>query len=269
VPIDGADPGRDGPATDADPPPDGALGDVAPGDMTASDMTPRDAGPGPDGVIAPITWRDTRTQFNEQRNTNLALDVPPGVLEGDFMLVVFHAGWSGATEPPTYTAPPGWTLHRRTDRGAVASLLVYWKRAGAAEPSKYTWTASFGVFSAGWMSVYSGVSSQAPIDVDDVLVKDMPADSYSTPSITTTGPGELIIATFSAYDETSGNVPVSWSTPPPLVVRANLDNNQQGRSLASGETHKDLPGSIGPFTASVSGSTHYGITHLIALRPGN
>ena len=99
--------------------------------------------------------------------SSVTLTKPASVVADDLMLASIVM--SGAA---TITPPSGWAVVR--DPGSNAALdttsgtlrhAVYFKVAGSAEPSSYTWSLSASRNVAGGLASYSGVNTSSPFDV--------------------------------------------------------------------------------------------------------
>jgi hypothetical protein len=105
------------------------------------------------------------------------------IVQGDFLVVLLDQG-GGVVTPPA-----GWTLIGAANNGSNA--VVFWKIAGASEPSSYTFSwASSGTFDwaiASWRGV-SGV----PID-KSAQSTGSSAGPYVAPSVTPVGSADLLL----------------------------------------------------------------------------
>jgi hypothetical protein len=167
---------------------------------------------------------------------------------------------------PTIGPPSGWTLLGRTDHTTIGSLAVYWKIATSAEPLSYNWSLSEAVIYAAWILAYGGVDTAQPIDTFAGLDDGSQGTAYATPPLTTTGSGEILVATFAGHSLSSNPVPATWSLPAGFASRVDF-NNAQARSGASFD---GLTGAAGPFTAFSSTATvtqDFTATHILAIRP--
>lgn len=98
--------------------------------------------------------------------TLVSLNRPLGALENDVMIAAIGITPSSIA----ITAPPGWTLIRRTDNagGASNSLAIYYKAVTSAEPAGYNWSFPVAATAVGgsrptavWMSPTRSMSKQA------------------------------------------------------------------------------------------------------------
>lgn len=68
--------------------------------------------------------------------SSLVVNVPAGVVDGDFMLTVGH---KNPTTSATITTPSGWTVFQGPDANAGITCFAYFRTA-SSEPASYTWT---------------------------------------------------------------------------------------------------------------------------------
>jgi hypothetical protein len=218
--------------------------------------------PPTDMASCTIAFRDVRTGTIGDSGA-MAITIPrPTAVAGDLLLAGIHLGWGNNGRQPIYTAPAGWTLVRRTDSGDDASLLVYYRYAIAGDPASFTWTSDDKVAGVGWIAAYSGVHATQPIDVEAGSVDTGPGPVYTTPSITTTGPKRLVVASFSA-DSSSGST--TWMAQGAYTLRAGL-NNSANRSGMSEELAVPTPATQ-VAQGRVSTAQFDSIQHILALRP--
>jgi len=152
------------------------------------------------------TYQSIASAINDALPTNgsagnLTITKPAGTASGDVMLATISARPSAMTINP----PAGWALYKRTEQpnGGVSTapggmtLLTYYKAAGGAEPANYTWTLANpqndGGGVVGTITRVSGVDTANPIDVYvDALTGN--GVVHSAPSVTTTVPNTLLVA---------------------------------------------------------------------------
>lgn len=92
-------------------------------------------------------------QTVDQQSGNLSISKPTGTAENDWLLCGFTNvdSGTGASEQ-ILTAPSGWTLLGFME---VPKTWVWIKKAGASEPTSYSWSASSTTW-CGWIQAYSG-----------------------------------------------------------------------------------------------------------------
>ncbi len=109
------------------------------------------------------TFRSSAAKGATSGVQSLVINKPAGTAQGDVMVAAISIRPSTATINIS-----GWTLVRRINNssGNSNSLAVYYKVAGASEPSSYTWSLASSTGSAGGISSFSGVDPANPIDVE-------------------------------------------------------------------------------------------------------
>jgi hypothetical protein len=173
---------------------------------------------------------------------------PSGVSAGDLLLATLEVD----EDPAPVTGPAGWTKLLDTmgaaGTGQAYHTQVWWKLAGSSEPSSYTWAVSGGPWVDIGLLAYSNVSQSNPIDVSagrDAGTTTAP----TTPSVTTSGANELVVALFVNFD--SG----SWTAGSGMTRRYNFDSNEAQDALqaAAGPTGTKTAtnSSSGPMTAEI------------------
>jgi hypothetical protein len=190
----------------------------------------------------------------------------PAASSGDLLIAYIAAGSTGNTSLPVFTAPTGWTLLGRTDHTTIGSLVVYWKIATSAEPLTDTWSASEPVIYAAWILAYGGVDTAQPIDAFAALDLGTAGTQFATPPLTTTGPGELVVATFAGHSTGTTLLSATWSLPPGTTSRVNF-NNAQARSGASFDAPAAVAGAVLPVTSTAMETQDFAATHVVAIRP--
>lgn len=190
----------------------------------------------------------------------LTINKPAGTLSGDVMVA------SIAIRPSTATInASGWTLVRRTNNtsGNSSALAVYYKVAGASEPSTYSWTFSSSTGSAGGIRAFSGVDTSSPVDVEGGRTTSSSL-SHPTPSVTTRFAGSMIV--------TSHEFSSSATFTPPSGMAEAFDISSQ-TSMGSGGVAIEgayqlqlAVAATGTKTATASNDADTGNTHILALK---
>jgi hypothetical protein len=185
--------------------------------------------------------------------TSLTISKPAGVVNNDVLIAAIS--YIGGTTN-SVTAPPGWTLVRRIDNDNTVGLAIY-RKIAANEGASYTWTLSLSESVSGGIQAYAGVDTTTPIDVEAGQPTPF-GTSHSTPSVTTTGPNEMLVTSFMVNSTTT-------FTPP--------GGETERYDVASGDTTSegnDQPqaaaGATGIKTAT-AGDVGVGAAHILALRP--
>ncbi len=185
--------------------------------------------------------------------TSLTIAKPGAVVDNDVLIAAIS--YIGGTTN-SLTAPPGWTLVRRIDNGTDVGLAIY-RKIAANEGAGYTWTLSLSESVSGGIQAYAGVDTTTPIDVEAGQPTPF-GTAHSTPSITTTGPNEILATSFMVNA-------ASTFTPP--------GGETERYGVASGDTTSEgndqlqaVAGATGVKTATAF-DAGLGAAHILALRP--
>lgn len=214
-----------------------------------------------------ITFANAGTPYQPSAaGTSHVISIPAGVQLGDFLLAVLTN--NGATSS-TVTAPAGggWTALPGTplSNGTTHRLWAFYKIAGGAEPSTYTFTSSSQVLQ-GHISAWTGNDQSTPLDVTPTTTTNTSSLNISVPAITpvTTGTWVLRIATVNA-GTTGGTI-----SPP--TSHAERNEAQSGGAVAHRPVEvSDIAWGGGAQAATTATSTiaGVGIGVSVALRPAN
>jgi hypothetical protein len=195
--------------------------------------------------------------------TSLTLSVPAGTQAGDVLVASLGFGKTGATTQPTLTAPVGWTLVTRTNKGAVGALAVYWHVFAAGETS-YTWTTNVAVGGAVFLAAFGGVDTANPIDVSKGQTSKS-GTSVSTPSVTTTTADAMLVASYFGSERTG--TPTVWTPPAGMTEIGDASDSTGSRSGSVDHAMQTTAGAAGKKTAIASDSQDFAVAILTALRP--
>src|SRR5213083_1796796 len=209
--------------------------------------------------------------------STLTIGRPAGVVSGDLLVAAISVR---SANPST---PSGWTLVWCGNSGSssggstcpvssTVSLAVYWKVAGASEPSTYSgWTTT--QKAAGVITAYYNVNTSTPIDVQNGTGYTSSVTSLSTPSITTAVANTMLVASFGAADGTDPAFGTSVASMPAGMTDEWDKNGSVSSGSASGAAHgamfdaiQDSIGATGQKTVTMSSSA-VGVAHLLALKP--
>jgi hypothetical protein len=173
--------------------------------------------------------------------TSVNVGLPGGVQAGDTLLadIVVYDG-SGTNVP---VAPAGWTAVRHDELSSnnqIASWL-YYKTAGANEPSSYTWNIS-SQWAAGSMGAWRG-ASVLPIDnASGATAAGASPVSDAAPSLTPSNGGELQVYFYSAQ---ASNAP-TITVPGALTQRFNTNSSKEGFTLVFADKVAPFSGTPSP-----------------------
>ena len=124
-----------------------------------------------------IAFRASSEADNGGAVTTLVIDKPTGVVEGDLMLACVRA----STDVNMSSAPSGWTLYSGFPYkpSSFNSTWMYYKVAGASEPSTYTWTIDSGTRTVGNISAYQDAEFDTFAGAEDNSDDTPPAPTVS------------------------------------------------------------------------------------------
>ncbi len=190
----------------------------------------------------------------------LTINKPTGTAQNDVMIAAI------AVRPNTATiTATGWTLVRRTDNstGNANSLAIYYKVAGASEPTSYAFTFSTSAGAAGGIASFVGVDTTAPIDID--AGQNMASGlSFAAPSVTTRYVNDMIVTTH-AFSSAATFTPPSGMTEAFDVASAAIGSG--GESIEGNYQVQAAIGATGSRTATASNDADTGNAHTLALKP--
>ena len=197
---------------------------------------------------------------------SISVAAPAGAQPGDVLLAAIGFGATGAKTQPSLTAPPGWTLVTRTNQGSIGALAVYRHVFGAGEAS-YVWTAGTAIGGTAFVTAFGGVDSTGPVDVSAGRSIGKHSSSIATPSLSTHGPDEMLVASYYGYrGNAAGTV---WTPPAGMSDLGQASNSTGSRSGNVDSAVQASAGSTGAKTAKTSPDQDYAVAILTALRPGS
>lgn len=127
----------------------------------------------------------------------VSVSKPAGVAENDLMVLIWIIGYFGGGSS-TRVPPSGWTLLDTQAAGGVAGWAMYYKVAGASEPSTYTVEQTSNSVEAdrAFIAAWTGNDPSSPIDATGT--------KYTEPSNTSTPTMQSVTAA------TGGSTLVAW-----------------------------------------------------------
>jgi uncharacterized repeat protein (TIGR01451 family) len=190
---------------------------------------------------------------------SLTINKPAGTVTGDVMIAAIAVRPSTAT----ITVPAGWILIRRTNQGATNdnSQATYSKVAAAGEPASYTWTFSASTGSAGGIMTFYGVSTAAPVDVENGQVTPSGL-THTAPSVATTKAYDMVVTTHSFSSA------ATWTPPGGMTEAVDVTNGAPtavGIALEMNYVVQPAAGATGAKTATASNDADVGVGHTLAL----
>ncbi len=192
------------------------------------------------GVALPVLESSTHSD-NASGDTSKLITKPSGTVQNDLLLAVFSwdAIVTGVIAPSD--AVPWIEVHQTVTSNSHATAALFYKIAGGAEPSDYTFTWTNGQQIGGWMGRFSGIDTANPINARSIVVKDG-ADG--------------------------GNFDVSFKF---TGVVTDITNTLLVHAIATGAQGGNTSFENGPAAATIivndnAGGTG-GVTHLVATEP--
>ncbi len=185
--------------------------------------------------------------------TSLTIAKPGAVVNNDVLIAAIS--YIGGTTN-SLTAPPGWTLVRRIDNGTDVGLAIY-RKIAANEGASYTWTLSLSESVSGGIQAYAGVDTTTPIDVEAGQPTPF-GTAHSTPSITTTGPNEMLVTSFMV------NATTTFTPPGGETERYDVAS---GDTTSEGNDQLQAAGGATSVKTATAADSGLGAAHILALRP--
>jgi hypothetical protein len=187
---------------------------------------------------------------------------PSGVAQNDLLIAVLNAiGW----EYPPQSVPAGWALLDSvvTTSSSSNRVLVYYKVAGASEPATYVWTVGPNwYFGSGSVLAYSGVDPANPVSQHAAAARATGVTSSSTPSITTTLDGSMLISWWGNLVPTSMTV----TTPSSDALRAAPSDTTVDKGAVSDQL-QSLAGAASKTASFSAATTEQSGAGIVALNP--
>uniref|UniRef100_UPI00257D5BC7 hypothetical protein n=1 Tax=Candidatus Borrarchaeum sp. TaxID=2846742 RepID=UPI00257D5BC7 len=183
---------------------------------------------------------------NNETGTDMTINKPTGTQDGDFMFAIVASTIASDTDGSTMaSAPSGWTEENNyinpQNPQSGQHIYIYWKFAGASEPSSYSWTWTDACGWAGQIITLRGVDSISPIHVEGTTASGS-NQNPNTPSITTTEDTCFVISLYCADDDDA-----ITGSPPSGTTEIGLDERASpGNGLAIGSAY---------YTQTTAGST--------------
>lgn len=205
----------------------------------------------PTGSVLPAPTFIASTNNQVSGSSTLTINKPSGTQEGDLMVAVMSRG---GTSAQTWTGDTGWT-EVADQTTASPSLRIAYKVAGSSEGSSYSFTCSSSVSPlAGCILTYRGAA------YDTIGAFATGSSSLSAPSINTSLPNCVLIASFSRND-----VSITCTTPTGMTARV-TDSNATAPSYLVADEVFTVVGATGVRTSTVGSTTDVaGI--LMSIKP--
>jgi hypothetical protein len=116
-----------------------------------------------------------------------SINKPAGTVEGDLLIAMF-----GDFASSTFTPPAGWTALGSVYSAGGTNAQVFYKIAGASEPSSYTWTIPGADYPFAAMLRYDSVDTSTPTAA--IAGAAASGTSKTIPGVTTANDNSRIIA---------------------------------------------------------------------------
>ena len=218
-------------------------------------------------TLGEITFVDS-TESSNTASASMILSKPTGVVEGDFMFAYVGSTLASDTDGDLMSAyPSGWTEEYNYINTATSGqhAYIYWKIAGASEPSTYGWT--WTTATTGWVGIISawrGVNQTTPIHIEGTLEAQTTSGTVVCPSITPTEDNCLILA-MEVCDAAVTNVP-DLSPPSGFTYDTAIEISTPGNGIGIEIVYQvqTTAVSTGDTTITLSGSDeHRGMQYAI------
>ena len=191
-------------------------------------------------------------------STNVVLNRPAGVVEGDLLVAVLGSDRDGTLA--AMTAPAGWTERGAHTQTSCGFVKVWTKIAGASEPTSYTFPDSTSADAVGGMLAFHSYDPSAPLAVAPVFASSATAaTSHPAPSVTGVEGGMLVTAHFGG-----ANANATRSYTPPSGMTERVDVGPSSWTVLGVNTQSlTAAGATGTKTATCSASVPYITTTLV------
>ncbi|MBI2967953.1 MAG: T9SS type A sorting domain-containing protein [Bacteroidetes bacterium] len=196
------------------------------------------------------------SKFNS--GASVTLTKPGNVKQNDLLIVHLAQGYptsSGATPPA------GWTLIRYDglNDGSTIGSWLYYKVAGASEPSTYDFSVSTGLNLVGVIMAYRGIDPASPIQASGGA--NTSGTSHSTPSINTTTDSAVVLNFYSILSSA-----YSYTPPANTTERYQYSYAQNHWKTVHGfDFIKATAGATGAQTLAIAVSVT-GVSQIVALK---
>lgn len=217
-------------------------------------------------ATAPIAPRGAAwtTSWPSESSTRLVVQAPATAQPGDVLVAGLGVGRTNASSSVAVTPPAGWMLVSRTDRGTAGSLFLFTHAYASGERS-YEFRTSYAIGGVGFVAAFGGVDTARPVDVGAGRT-DGQGTVASTPSVTTTGAGDALVAAYFGY-RGGGGSSVGWAQAVGMTEIGDTAATGGSRSGSLAVGSQPTAGATGSRTATVSIRVDWAIAALVALRP--
>lgn len=211
-------------------------------------------------TISSVVFESVTEAQRSSDGQSITVATPPDVVENDLLIAATVVD----DTPDNLDAPSGWTLlDRGRGDGNKLTFGVWWKLAGASEPSSHTFTWDNNERAYGWIMRFTGHDVATPID--DSKPHTGKSDGPDSPEVTTGADYGFILRLggFDDDDVTNGDAGVDGHT----TICAGESNNGSGSvSGAAAFATQAAAGGSGTAEFTLGGSEEYR-TVTIAISP--
>jgi hypothetical protein len=223
-------------------------------------------------LAAPVAGNVVLESFMEGKRstlgTNVAVSTPTNTAQGDLLIAAVSVDGDVRT---SLIAPTGWTTIHIGPIGpsagtAAQTFAVYWKLAGAGEPSSYTFTWVSSKQAYAWVMRFTGHDTTAPINASAYQNSAVGILTIPSPAATTTVENCMILR-LGGFDGRS----IVVDTPGLLLhTPITMDysaNSSLGSSGGAGYVNQAAPGTSGTSSFVLSGIGEEFTTVTVAIAP--
>jgi hypothetical protein len=168
----------------------------------------------------------TAAAWNTDSTSSLVVSAPSSSVAGDVLITTLSVGRMNTRTLPTVTAPAGWDLIGRTDANLAQSTLVY-RHVYASGEHTYTFATNMPVGGFGFVAAFGGVDLTSPVDQTSSWYTTSRTRSVTTTPVTTTAPGDLLVASYFGYHATDRT---TWQAPSGMSQVAQAKSSKGART---------------------------------------
>lgn len=157
------------------------------------------------------------TAVNANSGASLAIDVPSGVEDDDFLVLVVQMGLASSD---TCNTPSGWSLLTGLPLTFVGEKLYVFTRVASSEPASYTVTRTDSTRVNQVMLAYRGIDPTNPIDVSGTTAWASSVNNRDAPDVTTTVSNAVLLGIWATASGGGTNIV------PPSSMAEHVDHPQ-------------------------------------------
>lgn len=205
---------------------------------------------------------DITIVLNADADTNATGNKPTGTVEGDLLVAFVGSDDTAAV----HGNPGGWTQVGSSIEQSSSEHSLWFKAAGASEPSTYTWSLG-GASEAYYVGILriSGADNADPIDISSA--SGTSGDPCVCPDVTTTVDDTLILRACGTNDQGGNDVILDGGTP----TSHTLEYSKPGAASGDVGNHVSFvaqasAGATGTANIDLSGATNH-VRYTVAIAP--